>query len=70
VGDSSPLVNFFWGAFNFLVGIFLLSRYPVAVGFNPGFIVLIIGALASGVSLCLHFGKVRRDRAAAGDRPL
>jgi hypothetical protein len=61
IGESSPLVNFLWGALNFLVGIYLLSRHPVAVGPNPSFIALIAGALAIGASLSLHFGKVRQD---------
>ena len=64
IGDSSPLVNFLWGFFNFLVGIILLSRHPVAVEFGPGFITLIVGALAMGMNLSHHFGKVRRDKSA------
>jgi hypothetical protein len=62
IGDSSPLANFLWGAFNFLVGICLLSRHSVAVGFNPSFITLIVGELVMGTYLSLHFGKVRRLR--------
>jgi hypothetical protein len=61
-GDSSPLVNFVWGIFNFLVGLVLLSRNPVAVGFNAEFITLIVGALAIGIQLSLHFGNVRREK--------
>jgi hypothetical protein len=63
-GPSSPLVNFLWGAFNVLIGLFLLSRHPVAVDLNPGFVVLTAGALAIGIYLSLHFGKVRQDRSA------
>ena len=63
-GDSSPVVNFFWGFFNFLVGVYLLSRNPVAIGFNLEFFVLIIGIIAIGAPLSIHFGKVRRDRSA------
>jgi hypothetical protein len=62
IGDSSPLVNFFWGACNFLAGIYLLSRNAAAVGFNPSFIALSVGALAMGTYLSLHFGNVRRDK--------
>ncbi|NWD77263.1 hypothetical protein HX890_24380 [Pseudomonas gingeri] len=58
-GPSSPLVNFLWGVFNLLVGIVLLSRQPVTVGFNSTFILLVLGALAIGTYLCVHFGKVR-----------
>jgi hypothetical protein len=62
VGDSPPIVNFFWGFFNFLCGACLLSNHPVAVGFNPGFGALVVGALAMGTQLSLHFGRVRRDK--------
>jgi hypothetical protein len=64
-GPSSPLVNFLWGASNVFVGLFLLSRHPVTVDPNPGFIGLVAGALAMGIYLSLHFGKVRRDRSAS-----
>jgi len=60
-GPSTPIVNFLWGAFNFLVGVYLLSRHPVAVDFEPGFLALGLGALAIGMYLSIHFGKVRRD---------
>ena len=39
-GPSSPLVNFLWGFFNLLVGLFLLSRHSVAVDLSPGFAAL------------------------------
>jgi hypothetical protein len=61
-GPSAPTVNFLWGAFNLLVGVYLLSRHPVTVDFEPGFVALVLGALAMGIYLSLHFGKVRRDR--------
>jgi hypothetical protein len=61
-GPSAPIVNFLWGAFNLLVGVYLLSRHPVTVDFQPGFLALVLGALAIGIYLSLHFGKVRRDR--------
>ena len=61
-GPSAPIVNFLWGAFNLLVGVYLLSRHPVTVDFEPGFLALVLGALAVGVYLSLHFGKVRRDK--------
>ena len=62
VGDSSPVVNFFWGAFNGLIGAFILFRHPVAAGFNPDFITLVLGALVVGTQSSIHFGKVRRDK--------
>ena len=62
VGDSSPLVNFLWGFFNLLVGLYLLSRNPIVIGFNSEFFTLIVGALALGIHLSCHFGKVQRDK--------
>jgi hypothetical protein len=59
VGNSSPLVNFFWGLFNVLAGAGLLARHPVSIGVDPGFIALVCGAAAIGTYLSLHFGKVR-----------
>ena len=44
--------------FNFLIGVYLLSRHPVTVGLNLSFITPVIGALATGTYLSLHFGKV------------
>src|SRR5258707_80568 len=64
-GPLSPLVNFLWGVLNVLVGLFLLSRHPVAVDLNPGFVALTAGALSTGIYLSLHFGKVRQDTSAA-----
>ncbi|NWE26801.1 hypothetical protein HX877_14415 [Pseudomonas gingeri] len=57
---SSPLVNFLWGMFNLLVGLVLLSRQPVTIGFDPAFIALMAGALVIGTYLAIHFGKQRR----------
>jgi len=62
VGPSAPIVNFLWGAFNLLVGVYLLSRHPVTVDFEPAFLALVLGALAIGIYLSLHFGKVGRDK--------
>jgi hypothetical protein len=62
-GDSSPIVNFFWGLFNLLFGLCLLSRNPVDVGFNFEFLTLIAGALIIGSHLSLHFGMVQREKA-------
>jgi hypothetical protein len=62
VGDSSPLINFLWGAFNLLAGVLLLSWHPLAVGLSPAFAVFVAGFLALGIQLSLHFGKVRSGR--------
>ncbi|RDJ19628.1 hypothetical protein DWF00_02020 [Bosea caraganae] len=64
-GPSSPLINFLWGALNLLVGLALLARYPVAVDFDPAFIAFAAGALAIGLYLSIHFGKVRGDNSAS-----
>jgi hypothetical protein len=62
VGHSAPWVNTLWGVFNLLVGAYLLAGQPVTLGFNPGCITLVLGALALGMYLSLHFAKVQRER--------
>jgi hypothetical protein len=62
IGDSSPLVNFLWGAGNFIVGGWLLAAHPITVGLNPRCAVLILGALLLGSFCARHFGRVLRDR--------
>lgn len=64
VGYSRPIVNFLWGALNVLLGVCILSSHPVVIGPNPDFAALVIGVLALGTPLSLHFGKVQRDRQA------
>jgi hypothetical protein len=58
-GNSSPLVNFLWGATNFFVGLYLLQRHPVSVGLSVDFLVLLAGVLALGTHLSMHFARVR-----------
>ncbi len=41
-------------------GLVLLSLQPVSIGLNAPFVIVIAGALAIGVYLALHFGKVLR----------
>jgi hypothetical protein len=48
--------------FNFLIGVYLLLSHAVTVELSPNFIIPVIGALATGTYLSLHFGKVRRDK--------
>jgi hypothetical protein len=62
VGDSSPLVNFLWGSFNLFVGLALLGWHPILPGVSVDSFVFLAGFLALGISLSVHFGKVRRDR--------
>ena len=59
VGNSSPVVNFIWGAVNLVLGIFILSRHSLTIGPNYGLLVFVVGALFLGLYLALHFGKVR-----------
>jgi hypothetical protein len=40
----------------------LVSNCPVAVAFSATFVALIVGAMAMGIYLSLHFGKVRREK--------
>jgi len=35
-------VNFLWGAFNLLAGLYLFSRHAVTVDFEPGFLALVL----------------------------
>ncbi len=62
VGESSPLVNFYWGSFNVLLGLQILSRHPVTVGANPRIASVVAGTLVLGTYLALHFGKVRKAK--------
>src|ERR1700744_3680054 len=59
IGNSSPPVNFLWGAFNVAAGLALIARHPVALGPKAGGVALAVGALLLGVYLSRHFGKVR-----------
>ena len=59
IGNSSPLVNFLWGAANLFVGLYLLQRHPVSVGLSVEFLVLLAGVLALGTHASVHFARVR-----------
>lgn len=61
VGNSSPFMNFVWGALNLAIGLALVTSSPVELGLNPKFAALTVGALALGTYLSLHFGKVRSN---------
>jgi hypothetical protein len=62
VGNSSPLVNFIWGAFNLFVGGALLMWLPMAFSLNPDVAMFAAGFLALGIQASLHFGKGRKNR--------
>ena len=57
IGLSSPLINFLWGLLNFALGLLLLGHVPLILGANIGFGLALLGALAIGCYLALHFGK-------------
>lgn len=59
-GLSSALVNFLWGMANAVAGLALLALHPIAIAFAPGFLAALLGALAIGTPLSLHFARVRR----------
>jgi hypothetical protein len=59
IGNSSPLVNVWWGLFNLAAGLVLLSCSPVSIGLNPGFFAALLGAAVLGSYTAVHFGKVR-----------
>ena len=52
-GKGPSIMNFLWGAFNLLVALYLLSKHPVTVSFEPGFLALVFGALAIGFYLSI-----------------
>lgn len=60
VGESSPLVNVLWGMTNLLVGwVLLFGVGEFAAGITRDCLMVFLGALATGVGLAVHFGRVR-----------
>jgi hypothetical protein len=57
VGESSALVNVWWGFANLSGGAALLARF--APTSYVGWLLVAIGGLAIGSQLAHHFGKVR-----------
>lgn len=60
VGLSSPLLNFFWGAFNAVAGGLILAYHGIAAVISTESLAVLLGFLAIGTYAALHFGKVRR----------
>jgi hypothetical protein len=58
IGYSSALTNVFWGLFNVVVGLLLVSAAPLTVGLNAGCISALLGALGIGAHIARHFGRV------------
>ena len=60
IGESSPLVNVLWGAFNFIIGYVLLAYGGFfELGINLPSLVFTSGGLAIAIILAVHFGRVR-----------
>ncbi|MEQ1549817.1 hypothetical protein [Sphingorhabdus sp.] len=58
IGYSSALTNVFWGVFNAVVGLLLISAAPLTVGLNAGCISALLGAIGTGIFIARHFGRV------------
>ncbi|MGO4713229.1 hypothetical protein [Bradyrhizobium sp. 2TAF24] len=65
IGPSSPLVNVLWGAFNLAAATTILGVHPVPLGANLDCLAIGAGALALGIHLSRHFGRVRNRLVAA-----
>lgn len=61
-GLSSPLINFFWAAFNLCAGIALYIYSDISIGLNIETGVLLVAFLALGTHSSIHFGAVRAKR--------
>ena len=59
VGESSPLVNVFWGFANIAAGFALLRSFEPQESAAAGWIAVGAGVLLAGVALSSHFGRVR-----------
>lgn len=59
-GNSPPVVNFAWGTTNLVIGGGLVSHAQGSFADLPGLGALLLGWIACGVMLAVHFGKVRK----------
>ena len=57
IGNSPPLVNFLWGTANLAVGVFILMRWLPAGAPEFGLLAVLVGFLASGTFMALHFAR-------------
>ena len=55
VGNSSPLINVLWGAFNLLIGYSLLRYSKLSVNNKTALWVLFLGIICMGVLLSTTF---------------
>lgn len=59
VGESSPMINVFWGFANGVVGYLLLTALsPFTPGASLDALIVALGALGTAVLLSAHFGSV------------
>lgn len=59
VGLSSPFLNFVWGLANLAAGAAILARRGVPTT-GSTLLALVLGVIALGTYLSIHFGKVRQ----------
>lgn len=52
-------MNFFWGVFNVLFGLFLLARHPLSFVVETPLLLFVAGVLVMGAYLSTHFAKVQ-----------
>ncbi len=63
VGESSPLVNVFWGFANLVIGYGLLAGVrPFAFGLSLDALAVALGALLMGWRLASHFGGLTSNQ--------
>jgi hypothetical protein len=68
VGESSPLINVYWGFANLVEGAVLLARFapaPPRAYLDWGLVGA--GVLLAGTQMSTHFGKVRSSARAVAD---
>jgi hypothetical protein len=71
VGESSPVINVYWGFANLAGGAVLLARFAPASSHDYlGWGAVGAGSLLMGAQIASHFGKVRsKGRAGAAAAP-
>ncbi len=66
-GDSSSLVNVFWGLGNLVAGFLLINGVGnFALGLNVATLTVFVGALLMSILLARHFGSVREGASGTG----
>lgn len=63
VGESSPVINVWWGAFNLVVGLALINVGQFQLGMNLSTLLFAVFGLAFASAIASHFGKVRNPEA-------